>query len=107
MGAPARAGTICPSPPRLLVLTKTNPAFGSKDTPPQFPPPMVPGNRSEGLVPIGVYGPRFTSLSNHSPQKRSASGVRLVTSSRFMVIPPTAAAFSGNPPLDHDPSPRT
>ena len=57
MGAPGGASFIWPVPPRLLVLTKMYPSLGSNETPPQFPPPMVPGIISEAVIPNGVYGP--------------------------------------------------
>ena len=46
-----------PMEPKLLVFTKMYPRPGSNDTPPQFPPPIVPGIINVSTMPKGVNGP--------------------------------------------------
>src|SRR5438270_13252292 len=72
------------------------PNLGSNETPPQFPPPMVPGIESEGVKPNGVYRPSNRKRRNHSLQNFSASGVRFEISSRVIVVRESGGGLTGN-----------
>src|SRR5437899_158717 len=107
MGAPVGEATILPAPPRLLVFTKIKPSPGSNDTPPQFPPPIVPGKISVGDSPKGVYGPSCRSFANQSAQNVCASGVRVVSSAEVKLMRASGGGLSGNGWVGHDSSPGT
>src|SRR6185503_11971880 len=104
---PSFRGTIRPTPARLLVLVKIRPRFGSNETPPQSPPPMLPGISTVGVVPKGVKGPLLCSVANQSPQYFSASGERLLSCVAFKLIGARGGGFTGNGSVGEYHSPGT
>src|SRR3954451_21725430 len=105
MGDPGGEGAIRPIAPMLLVFTKTYERGGSKETPPQLPPPIAPGNVRTGSKPKGVYRLPWMYLSNCSAQYFSYWGVRLLNSSRVgAVIRASGGGLSGNGCVGQDSS---
>src|ERR1700722_8284705 len=100
-------GTMWPTPPKLFALTKMYPKSGSKETPPQSPPPMLPGIRSEEVRPNGVKGPSWRNLLNQSLQNFSDSGVRFISSSLFSDVRANGTGFTGNGSVGEYHSPGT
>src|SRR3954453_6583594 len=97
-----------PIAPMLLVFTKTYERLGSKETPPQLPPPIAPGNVRTGSKPKGVYRLPWMYLLNCSAQYFSASGVRLLNSSRVTaVVRASGGGLIGKGCVGQDSSPGT
>src|SRR3954466_14403254 len=108
MGDPGGEGAIRPIAPMLWVFTKTYERVGSKETPPQLPPPIAPGKVRTGSKPNGVYRLPWMYLSNCSAQYFSAWGVRLLNSSRVIAVARArGGGFIGKGCVGQDSSPGT
>src|SRR5574342_697966 len=81
--------------PASIELTYNVLVSGSKDAPPQFAPPLVPGNKIVALSPIGVYKPPNAAPSVKPAQYALDSGVMSVNSSGLMLCLANGGGLSG------------
>src|SRR6202162_1520731 len=89
----------------------TYPSLGSTASPPQFPPPNVPGKTIvNSLLLYGRYGPPVIApppSDNNSLQNFSCSGVTVATSSGLNFTRDNGGALSGKGCVGHESSPGT
>ena len=89
-----------------IEFTYRVPVVGSKEPPPQFDPPFVPGNITVGFSPIGSYmRPSTTASLIISMHCARDSGVTFVISSSFMDCRANGGGFTGNGCVGQDSSP--
>src|SRR5689334_17163961 len=95
---PSAFFVICSICPKLLALTYNNPRAGSKEPPPQLPPPWRPGKLIVGDSASGRNGPpkRGLCCSMNERQYASSSGVTVATSAIEKVCRANGGGLSGN-----------